>query len=313
MIVVTGGSGFLGSWIVRALYSAGIELVVLVRPNSDCWRLTGLKDLNIVRSRPEDWPATISTIRPRVVITSDWEGVDTAHRNSSDIQVGNVVRTHAVAEAAKASGVKVFIALGSQAEIGPHTHPVDEVEQDNPITSYAESKVRLRRELSSVFADSKVRFVWARPFSIYGPLDDGSAMLPTLIRTLQSGNRFDATTGDQTWSYLYASDFASAIHRIVESPDFSGTVNVGNPIGLKIRDVIELAAQNMGRRELVNFGAVEIALAQPQYLVPVTSQLTNAGWRPEILIDVGIGNTVDWFMGVRITVDSLILPQSKNR
>jgi UDP-glucose 4-epimerase len=297
MILVTGGSGFLGSWILRALQLENIPVVVLVRPDSDCWRLDGLENVEIVRAAPEDWPMTIAQFRPRVVVSSDWEGVDGADRGDRQMQFGNVARIHAVGEAAKNSGAEVFIAFGSQAEVGPHSHPINEDEKDNPVSVYGQAKVELRQRLSSLFANSDTRFVWGRVFSIYGPLDIGSGMLPSLIRTLQEGKVFKATNGDQMWSYLYASDFASAALRLINGTQYKYIVNIGNPELVQIGDVIKAVAQYMHRPELVSFGEVEIDSKQSQYLAPITTPLTNDMWKPQVAINEGIRRTVDWFQG----------------
>lgn len=308
MILVTGGSGFLGSWIVRALHMENIPVVVLVRPDTDCWRLDGLENIKVVRRTPEDWPKTIALMSPRVVVASDWEGVDGANRGDRQMQFGNIARAYAVGEAAKNSGVEVFITFGSQAEIGPHSHAITENEKDNPVTMYGETKVQLRQRLSSLFANSDIRFVWGRVFSIYGPLDIGSGMLPTLIRSLQNDTVFKATKGDQTWSYLYASDFASAVLRLIKGSQYEYIVNIGNPEPVQVGEVIRAVAHYMNRSELVNFGAAEIDSIQSQYLVPITTQLTEDMWSPQITIDDGIRSTVDWFAGIQISMGSQKLP-----
>lgn len=305
MILVTGGSGFLGSWIIRALNMEGTPVVALVRPNTDLWRLDGLRNIKIVREVPQEWPETIARMKPRVVVASDWEGVDGANRADNQMQFGNVSRIYGLGEAAKKFGAEVFIAFGSQAEIGPHSHPVTEIEEDNPVLSYGEAKVQLRKELLSLFAQSDTRFVWGRVFSIYGPMDIGSGMLPTLIRTLKENKVFRATKGDQTWSYLYASDFASAVLRMIESSQYESIVNIGNPEGIQVREVIDAVARYMKRIELVHFGAAENDPNQSQYLVPVTTHLTKDMWKPQVTMDNGIRSTVDWFAEREITTQKL--------
>lgn len=308
MILITGGSGFLGSWIIRALNMEGSSVVALVRPDTDLWRLGGLEDLNIIREPSEDWPKTIASMRPRVVVSCDWEGVEGTNRNDRELQFGNISRVYELGDAAKKSGAEVFLTLGSQAEIGPHSHSVTEIEVDNPVTAYGEAKVELRQKLSSVFDNSDTRFVWGRVFSIYGPMDIGSGMLPTLIRSLQQNKIFKATKGDQTWSYLYASDFASAVIRLIEGPQCESIVNIGNPEAVQIGEIIRAVARYMNRSELVNFGAIEIDSVQSQYLVPVTTHLSREMWEPHIMIDDGIRRTVDWFAGHQISFDSQKLP-----
>lgn len=311
MILITGGSGFLGSWIIRELKKEGIPAVALVRPNSDCWRLDGLANVEIVREATQEWQETITRMKPRVVISSDWEGVDGVNRDDSQMQFGNVPRIYGLGEAAKKSGAEVFIAFGSQAEIGPHSHPVTEIEEDNPASVYGEAKVQLRKELLALFEYSDTRFVWGRVFSIYGPMDIGLGMLPTLIRTLMENKVFKATKGDQTWSYLYASDFASAVLQMISGSQYESIVNIGNPVGVQIREAINTVAHYMNRPELVQLGAVESDPNQSQYLLPITTHLTEGKWQPQVTLADGIRSTADWFLGIETTVNSQKLPSKR--
>ena len=311
MIVVTGGSGFLGSWVVRGLHSADTPVTVLVRSNSNCWRLDDLRGLKIIKFPERDWPNIITQLNPRVVVASDWEGIDGISRANRKIQLDNVGRILAVARATKDAGADAFIGMGSQAEVGPHSHPITENEPDTPLTAYGEAKVELRQHLSSLFANSHVRFVWGRVFSIYGPLDSSSGMLPMLIRSLQAGKAFNATKGDQTWSYLYASDFASAVLRVINGSHFKNVVNIGNPEGVQISDVMRSVADYMSRRGMINFGTVEMSPTHSQHLIPVTSQLTSDKWRSEMDIRHGIASTVDWFEGKEVLFGSQKLPLNR--
>ena len=73
-VVVTGSSGFLGSWICRVLATAH-ETTALVRPSSDTYRLTGIDDLQIQRRESADWPAFIASEKPGALVLTDWWGV----------------------------------------------------------------------------------------------------------------------------------------------------------------------------------------------------------------------------------------------
>jgi dTDP-glucose 4,6-dehydratase len=128
-------------------------------------------------------------------------------------------------------------------------------------------------------------------------MDIGSGMLPTLIRTLEEKKIFNATKGNQTWSYLYVSDFASAVLRMVEGSQYESIVNIGHPEGVQVGEVIETVARYMNRLELVRFGTMENDPKQSQFLVPITTQLTEDMWKPQIALADGIRRTIDWSEG----------------
>jgi nucleoside-diphosphate-sugar epimerase len=74
-------------------------------------------------------------------------------------------------------------------------------------------------------------------------------------------------------------------------------VNIGNPEGVQIIEVIKTVAQYMNRMELLRLGAVENDPNQSQYLVPITTHLTEDMWKPQIALADGIRRTIDWFEG----------------
>ena len=73
-VVVTGSSGFLGSWICRVL-APSHEVIALVRPTSDLFRLSGVKNLTVVPINSEKWPLYILESKPDALILADWWGV----------------------------------------------------------------------------------------------------------------------------------------------------------------------------------------------------------------------------------------------
>jgi dTDP-D-glucose 4,6-dehydratase len=71
-----------------------------------------------------------------------------------------------------------------------------------------------------------------------------------------------------------------------------------------VGEVIRAVAHYMNRLELVHFGAVGPDPNQSQYLLPITTHLTEDKWRPQITIGDGIRSTVDWFAGIEVFMGS---------
>ena len=225
-VVVTGASGFLGSWICRVI-SSGHEVIALLRTESDDYRLEGIQNLRKVRSNIEDWPEVIQETKGQVLILNDWWGVGNIHRDD-ERQLGNLSRFKNNASAAVTAQYKLIIGLGSQAELGPVHGEISENQPDNPTTRYGEAKVAARKLLFEETSSSKMRTVWLRIFSTYGPLDSSGWLIPDIINSLITNESKDLTHGDQDWSYLHAYDLAQAVLTIIDQDKIQGIVNVGN-------------------------------------------------------------------------------------
>ena len=291
-VVVTGSSGFLGSWICRVLATAH-ETTALVRPSSDTYRLTGIDDLQIQRRESADWPAFIASEKPGALVLTDWWGVGNNDRNDAR-QFENIERMEHLATAARDAGVGLVIGVGSHAELGPVSNRITEDLPDNPTTEYGKAKVEARKIIQSSLIGSSTRCAWLRIFSTYGPSDTDTWLIPQLIDTLTKGEVMDLTKGEQEWSYLHAFDLARAFKAVIESESISGIVNVGNPKTVVLKDAIEMIAMKLGAKELLGFGKMAYRPDQVMKLEPACESLTAIGWKPIVSFENGVTQMIQW-------------------
>ena len=300
-VVVTGSSGFLGSWIARIL-AAHHEVIALVRPSSDTYRLQGIDGLQIEHRERADWPAFISAEKPDALVLADWWGVGNHDRNDAR-QFGNIERMERLAVAARDAGVSLVVGVGSQAELGPVSNRITEDLPDNPTTEYGKAKVAARIAAHRVLEGSATRFAWLRIFSTYGPSDTGPWLIPQLIDSLTKGEVMDLTKGEQEWSYLHAFDLARAFEAVIDNESISGIVNVGNPNTIILKDAIHIIANKLNANHLLGFGKMDYRPDQVMKLEPACESLTAIGWKPVVSFENGIAQTIQWLQG--ITLDPL--------
>jgi nucleoside-diphosphate-sugar epimerase len=291
-VVVTGSSGFLGSWICRVLAQSH-DVVALVRPTSDLFRLSGVNNLTVMPINPEDWPSYISQSKTDALVLADWWGVGNLERNDPK-QFENVERMISLASAAEQSGIKTVIGVGSQAELGPISNVITEDLPDNPTTEYGFAKSDARKKLTEILKSSDTRFIWMRIFSTYGPLDTGNWLIPQTVDSLLRGEVMKLTKGEQEWSYLHAFDLAKAFQIVLEKSSIEGVVNVGNPHTINLREAIVEIAQILEGQKLLEFGAVEYRSDQVMKLKPLCEKLSQVGWSPQVSFKDGIAQTIAW-------------------
>ena len=293
-IVVTGSSGFLGSWICRVL-SSSHEVIALVRPTSDLYRLYGVNNLTITPLETEQWPNFIRENKPDGLVLGDWWGVGNQDRNDPR-QYENITRMCEMAVAAREVGVQTVIGVGSQAELGPVSNIITEDLPDRPTTKYGFAKAETRLKLANIFKSSETRFVWMRIFSTYGPLDTGNWLIPQTVDSLSRGEQMKLTKGEQEWSYLHAYDLAQGFLAVLENPSVKGTVNIGNPETIKVKDAVLEVSQILNAENLLEFGAIEYRSDQVMKLKPLCEKLTRVGWKPKISFHEGVSQTIAWLI-----------------
>lgn len=293
---VFGAAGFLGSWTVRALLRAGHEVVAIVRPTTDVWRIGGLPGLDVVARPSGDWPLVIGVESFDALVFLDWEGVAAGARDD-DLQWSNLDRHRAMIAAAADKGVRRIVGLGSQAEYGPRLDRVEEESATSPVTTYGQAKVAAMKQLRDLCESRRIDWVWARVFSVYGPMDNDGMLLPTVAGRLGANEDVDLSSGQQRWSYLYASDAGAALAALTTHREARGIVNVGHPLAPPLREIVEEFAVNFDTAGRLNFAQKFEDPSMVVHLDPVTERLLALGWNPEVSTAEGLARTARWLRG----------------
>jgi UDP-glucose 4-epimerase len=299
-VLVTGGSGFLGSHVTRALVACGCDVAVLQRGAALPSRLAGLegKILSIQGDMiaGTEWHKAAQAFAPSAVLHLAWMGVAGNARNAT-AQANNISATLQLAEAARSWNVKHFIGAGSQAEYGLLNRLCAEVDPTCPTTLYGHAKLATFQMAQAYCALYKMRFAWLRIFSTYGPQDHENWMIPSLIQALLAGQCPALTKGEQRWDFLHVNDVASAFVTVLLNEKADGVFNVGSG------EAPSLAHTIMSIRDLINpalplgFGQVPYRLDQVMHLQADISRMKKiTGWSPAVPLEKGLAETVKWYV-----------------
>jgi len=304
-VFVTGGSGFLGSAIVRRLVREGVPAAVLLRPTSNPWRIAECIDsLTVINGsfhKPAEYADALARFNPDTVFHLAWHGVGRSERDSPEQVRVNVPGTTDLFLASTQAGAKSFIAAGSQAEYGPSEQRIEENHPTKPSTLYGAAKLATMGLLDHLAAARAVRFAWLRVFSLYGPGDGEGTMITTLIRRLLAGERPAVTDGSQRWDYLHVDDAAAAFLAVARS-DVSGVFNVGSGLAAPLREAMCTVRDLIDPDLELGFGEVPLTPASVTRLEPDVTRLKHAtGWAPHVSMKDGLRETVSWHQDMRMT------------
>ncbi|MDT5156638.1 MAG: hypothetical protein QOH51_995 [Acidobacteriota bacterium] len=298
--LVTGASGFVGSYLVEALVKGGESVAILCRPESDLWRLKDvLPHVTLIRGDLMELPRAEARIRefaPETIFHLAWYGVGGGHRDDDAHIDKNFLGSIALLRLALNVGCRTWVGLGSQAEYGPQDRVLSEEARTEPVTTYGVAKLctyLFARQLASA---SDMRLVWLRLFSSYGPKDSPDWMIPYLVRTLSRGERPSLTLGEQRWDYIYVADAAEAIYSAAATEGAEGLFNLGSGQAYRLRDVIEQIRDMIDPGLPLGFGERDYAPNQVMNLQADIKRLSDAtGWSPKTTLHEGLRRTVEWF------------------
>lgn len=293
-IFVTGASGFIGSHLCRDLIRAGHELLALSRETQP-WRLADLTGrFTLLRGGLDDqpdWAHRLEAFAPEAVVHLAWNGVAGSARNSP-AQARNIVWTTDLLERSARCGARAFVGTGSQAEYGGDP---DLEKPEKPTTVYGEAKLSSGRMGAAIARELGIRFAWIRIFSVFGPMDHPHWLIPGLIRDLLRGQTPALTGGEQLWDFLSVVDAARAVRLVVESEGAAGIFPLGSGEAPPLRATIEALRDRIDPRRALDFGRIPYRPDQVMLLRADIRRLRALGWRPEIPLAQGLGETVQWY------------------
>jgi nucleoside-diphosphate-sugar epimerase len=319
-VLLTGGSGFLGSYVAEKLAIGGHVVRALVRPKSERRFLEKLPGIEFAPGAVED-AASLKPAADGVDAIVHVAGIVKA-RSPEEFFAVNTQGTRNLLDVAVASEGKVkrFVYVSSLAAVGPSHDgkPVHEDAEPKPVTHYGRSKLEAERAVLA--AADKLPVTVIRPPMIYGPRDRETLAFFTSVK---NGVLPMMGDGTNTLSVIYGEDCADAVARAATAVDApSGRAYfVDYPEVLVWKDALKEVEAAMGKRAFVRFGmpmgAIKVAAAATQLWGRVTNtaqmltldkvnELTQPHWVCEgsgARKDLGWTPKTSWAQGVKATVE----------
>lgn len=317
--LVTGGTGFIGSYLVAALAARGDRVRCLLRPTSDRKWLQGL-DYKVVTGGLEDGDA-LAQAAEGVDVVYHLAGVVKARDEKTYFRVNADGTARLAAACAAQKKPPVFILCSSQAAAGPcrREEAVREEHACVPITPYGRSKLAAEQALGAY--TGRLPWVTIRPTAIYGPRD---AELLLLFKFVAHGIEPAIGWDDRFVSLCYVDDLVAALVAAgAGGTRFAGeTFFVAHPEVLTWRVVCRQIARALGMRtrrvavpKAVLFGAATVAelastlgggiatlnrhkareLAQARWVVDVSKARASLGFEAKSDFETGCQITAAWY------------------
>lgn len=242
-VLITGGTGFLGSHLARALCQAGRPVRVLARPTSDLSPLNGLGvevvlgDVLLPNTLPEALDGVKVVYHLAGMLGSAWVP-DAAYR---DLHVNGTLNVLVTAQAA---GVQRFVHVSSPGVLGPiQNPPADETLPHAPSNTYEATKSE-GEKLALAFAQrSGLSLTVARPEFVYGP---GDTHVLGLFQAIQKRRFFYIGSGENRVHPTFVDDAVQGM-TLCESAGQTGRVyHIAGPEPVTIRQLATTIAEALG-------------------------------------------------------------------
>lgn len=300
-VMVTGGSGFLGSHIIDELKRRSDTVDIFI-PRSDEYDLRNRKDIN---QALEDSQADLV-----IHLAATVGGIGANASNPGRYFYDNAIMGIELIEQARQFGVNKFTTIGTICAYPKHTEiPFQEENLFNgyPEETNAPYGIAKRALLTQSWAyrdQYDFNSIYLLPVNLYGPRDNfdlkTSHVIPAIIRKCVKARETGEDsitawgTGEPTREFLYVTDAAKGILDATESYNGRDPVNLGTGEEISICELIELIA------DLTNFeGEVEWDTSkpdgQPRRCLDVSRAKERFGWEAEVSFEKGLEMTIEWF------------------
>ena len=299
-ILVTGGAGFLGGYVVKALIARGVAK----------------KDIYVPRSKTadlRDYKMCVKVVKGKDVVihlAAKVGGIGFNQKNAGSLFYDNLTMGTNLMEAARQESVEKFVAVGTICAYPKHT-PVPFMEDalwhgypEETNAPYGLAKKMLLVQAQAYRAQYNFNAVYLLPVNLYGPNDnfnpDSSHVIPALIKKVADAKKGRKKfievwgTGKATREFLYVEDAAEAIVLAAEKYEKPDPVNLGSGMEISIKDLIKTICKIMDYKGEIRFDKTKPD-GQPRRQLDVTRAEREFGFKAQTGFAEGLKKTIAWY------------------
>ena len=299
-VLVLGASGFIGANLFRSLLRSRDD-VHGTTSRLPAWRLQGLPadrvhDVDLLIDSNLD--AILESVKPRTIFNCVAFGAYSFETESSLIYQTNFNFTTRLLERLAKRSIACYVHAGSSSEYGDNASGPDEGALTAPNSAYAVSKVAAANLLYYFGRHLKLPCVNLRLYSVYGPLEDSSRLIPNVVRCGLDKTYPEFVRPDISRDFVYVDDvteaFVTAALNLKES-DYGASFNIGTGRKTTIADIARLSGELFEIPHEPQFN-------MPQRLWDVSDWYANIGkarerldWQPRTDLGDGLLRTAEWY------------------
>ena len=299
-IVVTGGAGFLGAYVIEKLKIRGCKDILIPR----------IEDYDFVQ--PGAVKRMYKNARADIVIhlAAQVGGIEVNRRNPGKFFYDNLMMGVQLMEEGRQIGLEKFVALGTICAY-PKFTPVPFKEEDlwngypeETNAPYGLAKKMLLVQSQAYRQQYGFNSIFLLPVNLYGPGDNfdpkSSHVIPSLIKKCLDAIRENKSeivvwgTGKASREFLFVEDCAEGIVLATEKYDKSDPVNLGAGFEISIKDLVSLITRLTGFKGAVNWDATKPD-GQPRRMLDTSRAQKEFGFKSWTNFEEGLTKTIEWY------------------
>ncbi len=300
-VLVTGGSGFIPSHLVRRLVNSGADVAIITKYNSvfdnvrlsDVWSKIKVIEADI---RNQDSLKQIKNFEPELIYhMAAYNHVGDSFTHVAESMDVNGKGTANVIEAY--DNYEKFVYISTSEVYGYQEKvPFEEDAYPNPISPYSVGKYSGELYCRMKMRMNKLPIAVIRPFNTFGPYQSMRAIIPELIIKCLNGEEIKTTEGKQTREFNYVSNIVDGLVLAGEKKASVGKViNLGSGVEIPIKELVLKIHKLTSSKSELKIGALDY---RPTEIWRMSASNSRAkeflGWTPKIDFETGLINAINW-------------------
>jgi nucleoside-diphosphate-sugar epimerase len=288
-VLVTGGTGFIGRYTIPVLLDLSYEVhIVSSRRDGFPDQVDGLFFHICDLLNEQQQEALISRVRPSHLLHFAW---DVTHGKfwTTENNLRWVQASLSLLKYFSQFGGERVVSAGTCAEYDwAYGYCVEGVTPIAPNTLYGTCKNSLNSIFQSYCSQNNISAAWGRVFHLYGPHEEESRFVPSVICSMLKKETVECSQGTQIRDFMHVEDVARGFVYLLNSK-IQGDVNIASGLPVSLRSIIDLISDYTHYLGKVEFGAIPMPDSESPLLVAAVNRLTSeVKFTPKYTLEQGI-------------------------
>lgn len=309
-ILITGGTGFIGSHLAEMLARQGNTVTCFDRYNiNNNWGWLEeselSKDINVILGDIRDFDSVHDATAGQDIIfhLAALIGIPYSYKSPLAYIRTNIEGTYNILESSKLRQIeKIIITSTSETYGTAQTVPISESHPLVGQSPYSASKISADQLALSYYLSFDSPVIIARPFNTYGPRQSSRAIIPTIFSQLMLGEELSLGNLSPTRDLTYVADTCKGFIELANHPKLDGeVVNIGSNKEISIGDLADLIQTIVGKELKVSESKERFRPGKSEVdrlLCDNTKICKLTSWKPEVELRVGLKNVYEWMQSI---------------
>ena len=302
-ILITGGTGFIGSNFVYKFLDLGHDVHLIVRPESNFWRIKPVEKkvkLHFIDLfNQQEVEKLIIKLKPQIILHFADYGAYQSKQQDIKLTIDtNLLGTINLVNAISKIKFDCLIYTGSSSEYGIKNKSMEETDILNPDNLYGITKAAGTMYCQYMSKKLSLPIVIMRPFAVYGYFEDKDRLIPTIIKACLTKTELNLTNPNFVRDFIFIEDLIDAyLAAIKKIQKIQGEIfNLGTGKQTEIAQVAKLVKEITQSKVKPEYNQIKSVQIEPKTWVADISKIKKLlSWQPKYNLRKGLEKNIEWF------------------